>query len=328
MKYFLLAIAIVITTMCIGPVGFDEGIAVEIANWRGNTSGAITLSFDDGYIETYNTVMPILDEKDVKASFNVISAKVGGKYGRLTLADWEHWEDAASKGHEIASHMATHVHVDEISGEALDDELESSKREIKENVGMEAVSFVYPGGAYDPRSTAVVERYFLSARTSDDGFNKAVPADLHLLKSKTAVDYAVSSMKRLADMAEADDAWLIENLHLVGDSNPTGYSFYLSTKDFESHLDYLISKDLWIAPQGDVARYIVERENSVARLSFPVFRRDSFSITLSNNLDGPVFNVPLTLIVTLPEGWDAVQVSGWGVILPAKISKGDRKSVV
>ncbi len=322
MKLVVLVLAITLFSLCLGPTGIDRDVRVEIAIWQGGASGAATLSFDDGYVETYNTVIPILAEKNINATFNVITDRVGGVYGKLRLADWGDWRKAAEMGHEIASHMATHVHVDEVSAAELAGELESSKTDIRKNTGSDAVSFVYPGGAYDNDSRDVVAKFFISARTSDDGYNQLAPADMHLLRSKTVAKYNLPYMNGWADEASEKGLWLIENLHLVGDSNPAGYSFYLSTDDFTDHLDYLDSSGLWIAPQGDVARYIVERENSVATLSFPVFKQDFFSITLTNNLDDSIFNMPLTLVVKLPSGWDTVQVSGRGVILPAKISKG------
>ncbi len=322
MKRVFLILAITLSMLCLGQPGVDRGVTVEIATWQGGSPGAASLSFDDGYAETYNAVIPILAEKNISATFNVISVKVGGVYGELGLADWGQWRKAAEMGHEIGSHMATHVHVDEVSAAELAGELESSKTNIKKNIGRDALSFVYPGGAYDRGSRDVVANFFLSARTSDDGYNPAVPADMYLLKSKTVAEYNLPHMTGWADEASENGLWLIENLHLVGGENPTGYGFYMSTDDFTDHIDYLDSQGLWIAPQGVVARYVVERENSVANLSFPVFRQDSFSITLSNNLDSSVFNVHLTLVVTLPRGWNAVRVSSRGETLPGRVSKG------
>ncbi len=322
MKQVLLVLAIFLSVLFLGSSGLDRDVKVEIAKWPGNASGAVTLSFDDGYLETYESVIPILEEKEVKATFNVISDRVGGIYGRLALADWGQWEAASKTGHEIASHMATHVHVDEVSREALEEELESSKLDIKLNTGVDAASFVYPGGAYDQSSRDTVANHFLSARTSDEGLNNNTPSDMLLLKSKTAAEYNLPLMEGWADEAEGNGTWLIENYHLVAEENPTGYSFYLSTKNFESHLNHLKSKNLWIAPQENVAKYIVERENSNVEFSFSSLLGGRIRSNLYNDLDPNTFDEPLTLIVRLPEGWISIYIVQGGEAIEPRISEG------
>jgi peptidoglycan/xylan/chitin deacetylase (PgdA/CDA1 family) len=322
MKYFLLILAILLTALTYGSSGLDRDVKVEIARWQGNASGAVTLSFDDGYLETYESAIPILEEKEVKATFNVITGRVGGNYGRLPLADWEHWEDVAERGHEIASHMATHAHVDEISVKILVEELESSKIKIIENTGMDAASFVYPGGAYDRSSRDTVANHFLSARTSDEGFNNFASLDLHLLKSNNAAEYNLPLMKSWSDEAMVSGTWLIENYHLVAEENPTGYSFFISIQDFERHLDCLKSKNLWIAPQVNVAKYIVERESSNVSFPFSSLRGGWIVLNHYNDLDPNTFDEPLTLIVRLPQGWNSLYVVQGGEAIEPRISEG------
>jgi peptidoglycan/xylan/chitin deacetylase (PgdA/CDA1 family) len=259
-------------------------LSVNIARWRDNAEGAVTLSFDDGYLPTYNSVMPLLNDEGVKATFNLITKRTGGWYGNIELADWEKWSAAARDGHEMASHTSSHIPVDEVSAEVLEDEIRSSKELIRKYGGREAVSFVYPGGAYDEPSKDIVEGYFISARNSDDGLNNFTPSDLHLLKSRTAASYSAEALDGWAHEAEEEGLWLIENYHLVADENPSNYSFYLSTLDFNEHLNYLKSKNLWIAPQSTVAKYIVERENSVVSVLSESSSKIIINITTSRRI--------------------------------------------
>jgi hypothetical protein len=322
MKQGLMVLAVFLLALFLGSSGLDRDVKVEIAKWQGDASGAVTLSFDDGYLETYESVISILEEKEVKATFNVISDRVGGNYGKLSLADWGQWEAAAETGHEIASHMATHAHVDEVSREVLEEELESSKKEILENTGMDVESFVYPGGAYDKSSRVTITQHFLSARTSDEGLNNFVPSDMHLLKSNTAAEYNLPLMEGWADEAEGSGTWLIENYHLVAEGNPTEYSFFISIQNFERHLDRLKSKNLWIAPQENVAKYLVEREGSNLSFSFSSLCRGCIKLNLSNDLDPNTFDEPLTLIVRLPKSWISIYVVQGGEEIESRISEG------
>jgi hypothetical protein len=311
----VLLISIFLIFFIILELGEEIDVSVEIATWKNNASGAATFSFDDGYLETYESVIPLLNGRGVRGTFNIITSRVGGRYGELELADWQRWRDASEREHEIASHTHTHIHVDEIPPSQLEDDLETSKKSIKHHVGIDALSFVYPGGAYAPQSRDVVEGFFISARTSDDGFNNASP-NMHLLKSKTAASFNAFKMNAWADKAEKDGFWLVENLHLVSDENPTGYSFYLSTEEFKNHLDYLISKNLWIAPQENVAKYIIER----ASTNINTVSANRFFVILSKKtpMDTAVFDEPLTLMAEIP-GWESMMViSGW-----KKVEKND-----
>jgi peptidoglycan/xylan/chitin deacetylase (PgdA/CDA1 family) len=306
MRRLILILIIVLSSLCITP-DEDLDVSVQIAKWKGNASGAITLSFDDGYLETYESVIPLLDNGNIRGTFNIITQRVGKHYGGLELADWQQWVEAAKKGHEIASHTATHVHPDEVSPNQLEQELESSNKAIHENTGHEAISFVYPGGAYDSASKDVGGGYYLSARTSDNGYNNASPEEMHLLKSKTAASYAAQEMSGWAVEAEKKGFWMIENYHLVADENPSNYSFYLSTQDFENHLNYLISKELWIAPQGNVAKYVSNTK---------------IVLSLTSSLTSSTFDEPLTVILSLPAQWDLVAVTQEGKAIAPLISKG------
>jgi peptidoglycan/xylan/chitin deacetylase (PgdA/CDA1 family) len=321
MRYLLILILLIGSVLCLSAGENEEALEIEIAKWQGNTSGAVTLSFDDGYLATYISVIPILDEYGINGTFNLITGLVGGKYGVIELASWEMWVEAANTDHEIASHTYSHSHVDEISGETLEEELRISKEDIKKNIGIPTISFVYPGGAYSAPSKRIVERYFLSARTSDGGYNNAAPEDLHLLKSKTVATNAADEMNGWADETEENGLWLIENLHLVSSENPSNYPFYISTTDFMDHIAYLNSKNMWIASQGEVAKYITEREGSNVTVLDVSSSRIFLDIT--TYLNPSVFNEPLTIIISLPREWDsAVVFSANGNMMKSSFSEG------
>ncbi len=280
----------------------ETGTVVEIARWKNNAKAALTLSFDDGYVQTYEAVLPILDEKGIKASFNIITELSGKDYAGIEIMGWEGWGDASLRGHEIASHTITHAHVDEMPVNELEDVLKSSIEQIEENTRTKPISFVYPGGAYDEPSREAVSRSFISARTSDDGYNEYNPEDIHTLKSRTGAFSTASKTKGWIDEAAEKGGWLIINYHLIGDANPSDYPFYLSTAEFRKSIDIFLENGIWVAPQGRVAKYIIERENSGVTVS--AFSKCKIALSIKTDLDPEVFNEPLTLLVYLPEKWE------------------------
>jgi peptidoglycan/xylan/chitin deacetylase (PgdA/CDA1 family) len=81
--------------------------AVEIA-WPAGARAAVTFSFDDGYDATCEATVTYLQERDLCATYNVITDYVGGVFEGLPTATWPQWRAASRMGHEIASHSAAH----------------------------------------------------------------------------------------------------------------------------------------------------------------------------------------------------------------------------
>lgn len=69
----------------------------------------ITLSFDDGFKETIESVLPMLEKYGFKGSFNVIPGLVGKKLDVFKLSNWDELKNLARMKHEIASHTMTHA---------------------------------------------------------------------------------------------------------------------------------------------------------------------------------------------------------------------------
>ena len=70
------------------------------------------------------------------------------------------------------------------------------------------------------------------------------------------------------------------------------------------------AKDLWVAGMADIFMYWRERESS--KLSVKSLGEKEVEVTLACMTDPKLYEQPLTLQVTLPNGWDkaAVKVRG------------------
>ena len=267
-------------------------------SWPGGAECAITLSFDDAYEDTVLSVAHSLDEYGVKATYNVIVGLVGGRFVGFKLANWNSLRDLSLTRNEIASHGLFHAFLAsgtsararkllrsflnqpretirivfkhkfpgsnyEAETKKIDVlyELTSSKEEIEKNIpNYECTSFVYPGGNYDNKLKLLVKNVgYLSARSLDPGYNDPRALDFYALKVKMW-DYAtkVEKANKWVDKVCEKAGWLIECFHLVGDDG-TGYPYFTKTDVFKRHLDYLAERNVWVAPQGDVVKYLVKR---------------------------------------------------------------------
>ena len=128
----------------------------------------IILSFDDGYEDNYRVILPMLEERGMKAVFYVVTNDIGLP-GYMT---WDNLFDMERRGMEIGSHTANHIPLTELPPEKQRDELRLSKLML-EWKGLKTIySFSYPNGAYDAGIVAMLqEEEYLTAVTGDAGQN-------------------------------------------------------------------------------------------------------------------------------------------------------------
>lgn len=128
----------------------------------------VILSFDDGYEDNYRVVLPMLEERGMKAVFYMVTNDIG-QPGYLT---WDNLFDMERRGMEIGSHTANHLPLTTLTPAQQRDELRLSKLTL-EWKGMKTIySFSYPNGAYDDSIVAMLaEEDYLTAVTGEAGLN-------------------------------------------------------------------------------------------------------------------------------------------------------------
>lgn len=120
---------------------------------------AVSVTFDDGYLDNFEYALPILLEQGIPATFFVVSAIInvnpensttGNKlYPSRRMMTKQHLREMVSQGMEVASHTRTHVHVRhtlEASKNRAWDEIAGSRKELEDITGVSVHSFAYPNG--------------------------------------------------------------------------------------------------------------------------------------------------------------------------------------
>lgn len=126
----------------------------------------IILTFDDGYLDTFELAIPTLLEFDMRAVIFVLGNR------SLKTADWlngdrtplmnnEQIVTARSLGFEIGSHSMDHDVLTELSEFDLRENIKDSKRSIESVLGERISTFAYPYGFTDERVSQI---------TSESGF--------------------------------------------------------------------------------------------------------------------------------------------------------------
>lgn len=143
---------------------------------RGPRPGQVALTFDDGLLDNYVNVFPLLQELGMRATFFVVPG-----YDRVTR--WVHpgtgrWSDVPGPGFsiafqsmqsqhrqelvrhgmEIGSHTLTHRKLTWLQPEEARREIADSKRFLEDELGRPVSTFCYPNGRFNLRILQEVRR--------------------------------------------------------------------------------------------------------------------------------------------------------------------------
>lgn len=183
--------------------------------------GMVSLTFDDGWLSTYQTVVPLLNEKDFKGTFYIYSdAMHGASQAENT---WEGFMNTAQvvglddQGHEIGAHSRSHSDLS-AAGVNLVEEIAGNKSDLLA-VGVNSVTtFAYPYGAYNNQIvSALQDAGFVGARSTDDdvGYNTENTNPYILQIKRVTKDTTISEMHGWIDEARASNRWLVVMFHEV-----------------------------------------------------------------------------------------------------------------
>jgi peptidoglycan/xylan/chitin deacetylase (PgdA/CDA1 family) len=126
----------------------------------------VLLTFDDGYADHHDVVLPLLQQYGMVGTF-AVTANLVGRPGYLTKAMVRALADA---GMDVESHATDHVSVNKLPYAAQVYQLCTSRRILSEWTGKDVRHFIYPSGDYLPLpSGPLVSCGYLSAYRKDGG---------------------------------------------------------------------------------------------------------------------------------------------------------------
>jgi peptidoglycan/xylan/chitin deacetylase (PgdA/CDA1 family) len=301
-----------------------QEIRVYPANWYGDHAAACSITFDDGTLDQYAVAAPELDVRGIRGTFFVITGYMDqgawqdGSYIRR-LFDWDQARDLAWRGHEVASHTVNHVDLAANPDEAAK-QLSQSREMLRDQLPWVCgLSLGWPYWRSSDQAVALAGDLYIAARAGGiqaeqgdwfyGGVNGYSPRDFFRIGARGIL----SSDKKddlfpILEEVYSNGGWLVPNFHGVDDGriarDAVGWEA-ISLQDFRRILDTLQEHDIWIAPFGTVARYILQRDALEMELA-----SDSNLITVrySSPLDPAVFDQELTLVLELSEQFRIGQV--------------------
>ena len=118
----------------------------------------VLLTFDDGYVDNYTELFPLLQKYDVKATIFVIAGTVDWNPNNLTSAQIKEMSDSCLVS--IQSHTQTHPYLPGLDRETQEWELEYSKLVLTRITGKEPYVICYPAGNVNADTLELAERHY------------------------------------------------------------------------------------------------------------------------------------------------------------------------
>ena len=230
---------------------------------------------------------------------------------------WTDLKNDASKGYEIASHTVTHAHLAILDTANMGYELRKSKEEIRKHLGEKyTFSAEVPFGIEDLRVMKYGFPIYPALRNSmPEPWMKEINRGYKDQPGNSDKEYVqwqrgplsktpISLMKSWVDTSLAhNNIWLVLVFHGIDDIGwePT------PREKLKEYFEYIKSKqnDIWIAPFGDVARYVRERMDAKVDSKSV---RNKIEVKLTESLDNKMYDHALTLRTYVPEDWKKVQI--------------------
>jgi peptidoglycan/xylan/chitin deacetylase (PgdA/CDA1 family) len=166
-------------------------------------SKPVLLTFDDGYVDHVDQVLPVLKRHHMVATFYVVTQRVH-EAGFVTAAQIRELEAA---GMDVGSHTRTHASLPALTPAALHDELSGSQEDLRRILGHRVYWFAYPFGTFNPTVVEAVRRAgFLLATTTQGGTSASTSAPLEIPRLHVGRNATASTVLGLVNVGGGGSA--------------------------------------------------------------------------------------------------------------------------
>lgn len=300
-----------------GPLQEGE-VEWRILKWPQDKKAAVTLTFDDGTLDQYEVAAPLLGKAGIRATFFLITGPrrsgvwMDGAHPRA-LFSWSDALEIAKMGHEIGSHGISHSDLRRLwwkrDRKRIEGELEKSRAEILQHIpqkylpGGAGLSFSWPYWRTTQDLEQMAGQYYVAGRSGEGALPlEAIRRPLAIHSKRIMSHDSIETWSRHVEKVRESKGWLLLSLHGVDNGNlnkhAVGWQPIREAK-FEELLEMVGAEDLWTAPFGEVFRYSMERNSAhiVVEAMYP----DRIFLRVEDGLDDQVFNIPLTVELSLPQ---------------------------
>lgn len=311
---------------------------VSAATWKDDKQGAISFTFDDGYLGAFEHGASELEAAGLKGTFYVFTDTTIVYDGMIAPTNLvRSYKDL---GHEIGSHSSNHSDLGSLTEigdfDSLIAVLSGSLDVLNERYDQATISMSIPYGSFRHETLEYIARYFYTGRSSQYGFNPVTPYDDFALKSWPVLNTTSPAfVDSLVTIAESYGYYLPLMYHEILDEpfDEDHWIYAYSKELLRETIQNTVDRSVWIDTHESIYKYIQER--NALKIEW-VDTLDAeldpgyFSFIATDGLNDSVFDVELTLKIRLPESWtaDTVTVSAGDSLTTIEIQSLEEASVL
>src|SRR3989344_3602188 len=179
----------------------------------------LSVTFDDGFLSTYEYALPILSSRNIPATIYVTSGFIndGKTDDGFAAMTWPQVQSLQNDyGWEIGNHSNTHPLLSTLTSEQIAQEFNASN-DIFASYSLAISNFASPYGDYDNKVLVEGLKFFESHRgyADRDAFNIYPYNKGVLMVQSVETATTIAQVKAWIDQAIANDQWLILVVHEV-----------------------------------------------------------------------------------------------------------------
>ena len=336
-------ITVIVTLLSILSIKAQTIGQATVKTWANNSKSAFSFTFDDCFKSQYDYAVPVFKSFGFKGTFFIIAQEPTdpGQALNWRYGTWDEFRQMAAEGHEMGSHTMTHPHLPQLplgdisTPNTVYYELYQSKKLIEQKIpGITVTTFAYPYTESNSSVQSIAGSYYQSSRAGGDLPNNAVITgntwnklnayEVQFNTPRNSVSDDNDELTQIENTLQSDvlssGKWGILFAHEVlpfsqiPDAIAAGYWYPMSTEWLTSFCQWMKTKsdnnEVWVATQGNVTKYMKERENFASSIISATNSRIEISVT--DNLDNSIFNYPLTVDIIVPSTWQSVEVTQGG----------------
>lgn len=304
-----------------------NAVILEVKDGR---NAIVTMTFDDGHYPTAEALNRLLEKYDLSASLMMVTKNVG---------DTEPWEFLLKNGrldtqchsysHKVIAPPSYSAHnPNNNTPDVIQREIVDSKADMDQLFPeQDCLVFAIPNSITIPESEkAIMETYYAARSGLLGSVDKVQSLDpiasseaggwynpyVVRFRYNTGVDKIENTVKYL-DACVENGGWFISLCHGIVNSGGIHYDMSIEHAQelFAVLQSYSNDGKIWCATYGDAVKYIRERQNSTVTQyanENGIFVELTMSDMTEDSLPLPadVFDMPLTVKITVPNEWESI----------------------
>jgi len=295
----------------------------HVCLWADDKYAAVSITIDDNCQPDHDWWIEQGEKYGFRFTWFVITGGMSESKKSFS-GTWGDFRRLLALGHDVHSHTVSH-HRDD--AKRPDDEVHAeyrdSQKAIETNVpGARALCMAYPCGS---GKDAVAAQYFVACRGTVGTPNR--PEQVDYLRTHTC-NINPETVDMLLTGKHASVSWLSRPTYRRAWLSPV-YHYVRAGRTQEEkdanharaakQLAHLASKkdEIWVGLFREVACYGMERDT--AHLEVTRNDADAVRLSLSDDMDDRLFDVPLTIKVRVPDAWAGVAATQGGKAVKARL---------